>query len=369
MPDDADLTGAADALGAYWNDLLGDDSGAPGDAPRPELDPALAETVRAIRAGDEVPAPPAGLADRVWQDLMGSVALVPHPVVAPGGLPTANGHLPAGAAPGRLDRRPSLAGDGALRRWAAASVRALAIGALAGLIAGVIGWGLGFRVVMRIAALAAGPERQGAITQNGNRVGDITLAGTLELLFTGAVLGVVFGIVYVAVRPWLPWTGLARGAVFGVALWATFGWVVMEGGNPDYHRFGPALLNVCTFSLLFAAFGLLVAPLADRLDRAVPIWPTLRPFGPRTLGTQVALGGGALIGLLFAGAGVVVVGPVVVLTASVRGLVSRATGRFDRPADLLGHPRAALAAYAVLAAPVLVGLTFTLRAIGEILAG
>ena len=367
MLDDADLT-RADALGAYWNDLLRNGSASPGDAPPPDLDPALAETVRAIRA-DDVPGPPPGLADRVWRDLMASAGLVAHPAVVPLGIPKANGHRPAVARRGREVRRPSFAGSRPPRRLAAASVRALAIGALAGLVAGTIGLGVGFRVVMRIAAIAAGPEREGAITQNGNRVGDVTLGGTLELLAIGAFLGVVFGLVYVAVRPWLPWTGLARGAVFSVALWATFGSLVMEGNNPDYHRFGPALLNVCTFSLLFAAYGLLVAPLADRLDRAFPTWPAFRPLRAGTLGAQLVLGGGALAGLLGLVAGAVVVGPIVALTAPVRALVSRTIGRFDRPSDLIGHPRAALAAYGVLTVPVLIGLTLTLRAIGEILAG
>jgi hypothetical protein len=63
----------------------------------------------------------------------------------------------------------------------AARLRAAAIVAIGSGIAGAIVGGLGSRIVMRLATLAA-PEVRGAVTENGAVVGEITLAGTVALM-------------------------------------------------------------------------------------------------------------------------------------------------------------------------------------------
>lgn len=76
MPSE-DREAPMDALGRYWNDLVGDDV-PPGD-PAPDLDPALAETVRRLQALGTAPAP-ATARDRVWRGLeahLGPMATVP----------------------------------------------------------------------------------------------------------------------------------------------------------------------------------------------------------------------------------------------------------------------------------------------------
>ena len=62
---------------------------------------------------------------------------------------------------------------------------------------------------MRLAALLV-PDSVGAFTENGNRIGDITVGGTLALIvFIGLFFGAVAGSLWVVLRPWLP---AARGA-------------------------------------------------------------------------------------------------------------------------------------------------------------
>ena len=56
-------------------------------------------------------------------------------------------------------------------------LRDIAVGSLAGLIAGLVVGGVGGRVVMRLAALLA-PEAVGRFTENGFRIGTITLQGS-----------------------------------------------------------------------------------------------------------------------------------------------------------------------------------------------
>ena len=139
---------------------------------------------------------------------------------------------------------------------------------LAGIIAGVIVGGLLGRVVMRVSGFTAGPSMVGVSTENGNPVGDVTLAGTLALVvFTGLAAGLFSGIVYAVVEPWLrrvrPWHGLA----FGVGLLLAFGFLVLDPFNFDFRRFGVAVLNVAMFAALFVVFGAATAWLFDGIKK------------------------------------------------------------------------------------------------------
>lgn len=106
----------------------------------------------------------------------------------------------------------------------------------------------------------------------------------------------VGGLLYVAVRPWLPRAGCACGSAFGALLLATCGVAVIEGEDFDFHRFGIAPVNIALFAALFVLFGLLVAPLADRADRAFPALSSRRAVRPGTLaaGAVLAVGVGLL---------------------------------------------------------------------------
>lgn len=144
--------------------------------------------------------------------------------------------------------------------------RHVGLAAIAGVISGVVVGGLLGRVAMRVSGFASGPNMIGVHTSNGNRVGDITFGGTLGLVvFVGVASGLLGGIVYAAIEPWLrrfrPWHGLA----YGIALLVTFGFTVLDPFNFDFRRFGPISLNVAMFSALFVLFGVLVAWLFDRL--------------------------------------------------------------------------------------------------------
>jgi len=122
---------------------------------------------------------------------------------------------------------------------------------------------------MRVTGFVSGQAVLGAVTTNGNRVGDITVGGTIGVLLVGALLGVLGGLVYAPVEPWLrrfrPWQGVA----FGVFLLAAEGVAVLDPANSDFPRFGSAALNVAMFGALFLLFGPLIAWVFDRLPRVV----------------------------------------------------------------------------------------------------
>lgn len=262
--------------------------------------------------------------------------------------------------------------------------RLLGIGALAGLGAGFVSGGLGARLAMKAVALIAGPAARGAITRNGNRVGAFT-TDTLSLLVFGTVLGLFGGLLYVAVRPWLPRAGRVRGAAFGGFLLATCGAAVIEGENFDFHRFGIPPVNIGLFAALFVLFGLFVAPLADRADRAFPTLPPLRAVRPGTLAAYALLAVGGLLGLLPIGmaVGVAVRGQgrvdalfravlmlflyVLAAALAMRPALARAGGDAGPTGNGDRDRRAVMAGLIVLVPPLAIGLALLARAIAAIL--
>jgi hypothetical protein len=141
--------------------------------------------------------------------------------------------------------------------------RHLGAASLAGLISGFLVAGILGRIAMRVAGFTSRPELIGVETSNGNRVGEITFAGTFALaLFVGVVGGIAGGILYASAEPWLR-SRRWKGVIFGVALLLAFGFTVINPDNFDFERFGFAPLNVVLFALLFVAFGASVAYLFD----------------------------------------------------------------------------------------------------------
>jgi hypothetical protein len=159
----------------------------------------------------------------------------------------------------------------------ASRLRETAIVVVGSGIAGALVGGLGSRVVMRISALVA-PEVRGMVTENGNVVGEITLAGTIALMVFAGLSSTVFGAgAFVVARPWLPRGTVARGLVFGAFLLALTGAAVVDKANADFVILGDRLLNVAMFSALFLAFGLVASSAIAVLDRRVPPAASLSP--------------------------------------------------------------------------------------------
>lgn len=149
-------------------------------------------------------------------------------------------------------------------------VRDIARGGLAGIIVGLVVVGVGGRLVMRIAALRV-PSATGAFTENGNRIGDITLDGSLALIVFVGLFGAVFlGVVWVVISPWLPGTGLVKGLV-AMPIAVAFGAVgLIEGRNPDFFVLDHDPLVVAVLIALVALVAPAMALVDGWLDRRLP---------------------------------------------------------------------------------------------------
>jgi hypothetical protein len=143
-------------------------------------------------------------------------------------------------------------------------VRHVAIAGIAGLVTGIVVGGIGGRLFMRIAGAAARDTAQGATTEAGFTVGEVTFGGTVALiLFIGVFVGIVGAALYLIFRPWLSWAGRWRGVAFGVVLLAV-GSATSDVMNPDNVDF------LILGNSVFLSFGLVLDALFGFLDARLP---------------------------------------------------------------------------------------------------
>ena len=160
-------------------------------------------------------------------------------------------------------------------------LRALGRSGAAGVAAGLLVGGIGGRAVMRISAIAA--DSDGLLTEGGNRVGDITVAGTIVLfIFGGALPGAFGGMVLFTIDPWLPRRPALRALSHAVVFPVMVGATIVAAENRDFLFLDPPELNIAMFLLLFAAFGAVAVVIDVKLDSVMPTSPKRHPpSGPR----------------------------------------------------------------------------------------
>jgi hypothetical protein len=245
-------------------------------------------------------------------------------------------------------------------------VREVAAGSLSGIVVGIIVGGLGSRLVMRLSAIAAGSTAQGVTTTNGNRVGEITLGGTIALIvFAGVFAGMFGGLLYASLRPWIVRFARWRGLIFGLGLLGLAGSLILDEANSDFIILRPALLNVAMFAALFVIFGLTIAPLFDGVLR-------LLTGGSLVAGMLTIIA--SLLAALFLGLGLIssftalASNPTPVDVVGALSLVVVVAGFAARllSPDTVAPPWAP-ASYAPLATAVLVGAARTYANVARIL--
>jgi hypothetical protein len=151
----------------------------------------------------------------------------------------------------------------------AETARYVAVAGIAGVLTGLLVGGLGSRVLMRIAGAAGRGLAQGLRTEAGFRVGEVTLGGSIAVfVFIGILFGILGGVLYVVVRPWLEWAGRWRGVAFGVVLFAigSASSDLMNPDNRDFFLLDRDVLNVSLIVALFLAFGVTMEALHRRLE-------------------------------------------------------------------------------------------------------
>ncbi len=250
-------------------------------------------------------------------------------------------------------------------------LRDITKGGMAGGIVGSVVGGLGGRLVMRLVAFLHA-DAVGAFTENGNRIGDITLGGTVFLIVFGLISGVLAGALWVIVSPWIRGRpGIRAIVTAGVAI-AIGTPLLIIGRNPDFVIMDHDETVVGLLVALVGLIGFSIALVDGWLERRLPHAVTGRR-GPVTVYAAFTLMGVVMVlpfvllvyftsdeyeSPLRAGYALFVVG---LCTATWWGL--RIRGRMSAPERLVIGARGALLATVILG--VLTSLPHIFRALGE----
>jgi vacuolar-type H+-ATPase subunit I/STV1 len=148
-------------------------------------------------------------------------------------------------------------------------LRDIARGGITGAIVGLVVAGIGGRVAMRLAALAV-PDAVGAFTENGNRIGEVTLGGSIGLGVFGLVAGLFVAPIWVVISPWIGGAGIRRAVLVMPIAVALGGFALIDGDNQDFRvlRHDPVVVSILV--ALVALFGFVFALVDEALDRRLP---------------------------------------------------------------------------------------------------
>jgi hypothetical protein len=147
------------------------------------------------------------------------------------------------------------------------------LAAAAGGATGLLVVGAGGRLAMRLLAVTAGGDVQGAVTEADEIIGDITLDGTIGfMLFVGIGGGVATGLLYIALQRFLP-AGRFLGLWFGTLLLVWFATRIepLRTNNEDFDLVGPSWLALTVFTVLALVQGMAVTAFASRWSQTQPM--------------------------------------------------------------------------------------------------
>jgi hypothetical protein len=143
-------------------------------------------------------------------------------------------------------------------------VRKLSATSAAGALLGLLVGGVGGRLAMALLA-AQNPEDAGKLTNDGFRIGQFSLSGTLQLFGTALQLALLGSLAYLVLRPLAVGPRWLRVASFTVGATAVVGAIVIHpGGGPDFSVLDPDWLPVVLFLVIPAVYTTLFCLLADR---------------------------------------------------------------------------------------------------------
>jgi len=148
-----------------------------------------------------------------------------------------------------------------------ASARRLSAGVIGGLAMGALIGGIGGRIAMFVLRVTSDPSLHGLKTDDGFTIGRVS-GETLFLVIVTAALGVLGGLLYLAVRTWLPerWRAALAGVFGGIVGGAAF----VRPDGIDFTRLEPLPLAIAMFIALPAIYGVAMSLFVERLLRSGP---------------------------------------------------------------------------------------------------
>jgi hypothetical protein len=142
-----------------------------------------------------------------------------------------------------------------------ARLRLASLGPLSGLLAGLL-MGIAARIAMRLVAVAV------------NQGVEFTVAGTLGIMVVVSMGSLLLGLIFVALRRYLPGAGLLKGLAFSGLVFLFIGIPFLFGllGPADEVSDGPPWLGRSLFGALFLLYGLVAETIFEHLLSLTARW-------------------------------------------------------------------------------------------------
>ncbi|MEY2522181.1 MAG: hypothetical protein QOJ66_746 [Ilumatobacteraceae bacterium] len=143
-------------------------------------------------------------------------------------------------------------------------MRVLVVG---GVTAGVILIGVGSRLAMLLLRVTSSDSVRGVESDDGFIIGQVTLAGTYNLLLLGASFGIIGAAAYLMVARWLIGPKWFRYLTTGLAAAVVVGSMLVHADGIDFRVLKPTWLAIGVFVALPGLFGGLVGVIVDAVRR------------------------------------------------------------------------------------------------------
>ncbi|MFC7494463.1 MULTISPECIES: hypothetical protein [unclassified Nocardioides] len=155
------------------------------------------------------------------------------------------------------------------------AVRALSAATAAGAVLGLVVGGIGGRVAMGVLA-SQNPEDAGVISDDGFEMGRISAGGTAQLLFSTLQLGLVGGLIYLALRTLAIGPSWFRIACLTAGGTVVLGAALIHQDGVDFTLLDPDWLPVVLFLAIPLVFIPAVALLIERWLRPTSWFQTAK---------------------------------------------------------------------------------------------
>jgi hypothetical protein len=143
-------------------------------------------------------------------------------------------------------------------------IRVLIVG---GIPVGVLVAGVGSRLAMLLLRVTS-PERVvGVTSDDGFKIGQVTVGGTYNLLMLGAAVGIIGAGAYKLVAPWLIGPTWFRRLTTGLASAAVVGSMLVHADGIDFTLLKPTWLAIGLFVALPGVFGTVIGSAVDAVSQ------------------------------------------------------------------------------------------------------
>lgn len=148
---------------------------------------------------------------------------------------------------------------------------------VAGITTGVLVAGLVSRVGMGLLRVTSPDRVNGLQSDDDFTIGEVTLAGTYNLMLLGAFIGLIGFATYRVVKPWLIGPHWFRRLTLALGAGAVAGSMLVHADGIDFTVLKPTWFAIGMFVALPALFAVTLAAMVDSVSRPES-WTARRPW-------------------------------------------------------------------------------------------